>query len=222
MRIDIITLFPELFDVPLRTALLGRGIEKGLIDVGVHQLRDHGLGKHRSVDDQPYGGGAGMVLRPEPLFEAVDAVRTQEARVILLSPRGNRLDQPGCARLASYRHLILVCGRYEGVDERVSEHLVDEEISVGDFVLSGGELPALVLIEAVTRLVPGVLGNEASLSSESHTQAGLEYPHYTRPPSYRDMAVPDVLLSGDHGAVERWRAEQAHRITEERRPDLLA
>jgi tRNA (guanine37-N1)-methyltransferase len=220
-RIDVITIFPELFVTPLETSLLGRSVAAGLLDVRVHDLREHGLGKHRSVDDEPYGGGAGMVMRPEPLFEAVEEARGPGSHVVLLSPRGRRLDQAGVARLAAADHLVLVCGRFEGVDERVVDHLVDEEISIGDYVLAGGELPALVVIEAVSRLVPGVLGNEESLASESFGSGLLEYPQYTRPADYRGLRVPEVLLSGDHGAIERWRREQAEALTRARRPDLL-
>ena len=221
MKIDVVTLFPELFDAPLRTSLLGKAIERGLLTVNVHDLREHGLGRHRSVDDEPYGGGAGMVMRPEPLFDAVEPLRAEDSVVVLLSPRGRRLDQRGVARLAAARHLILICGRYEGVDERVVEHLADEELSIGDYVLAGGELPALVVIEAVSRLVPGVLGNPASLDTESHSIALLEHPQYTRPPEFRGWKVPDVLLSGNHAEVERWRREQSEELTRERRPDLL-
>jgi tRNA (guanine37-N1)-methyltransferase len=222
MRIDIVTVFPVLFEEPLRVSLLGKALESGLIDVRVHDLREHGLGRHRSVDDEPYGGGAGMVMRPEPIFAAVEAIATESSHVVLLSPRGTRLDQSVVARLARLDHLILVCGRYEGVDERVSENVADEEVSIGDFVLAGGELPALVVIEAVSRLLPGVIGNEESLISESHAGGLLEYPQYTRPAEFRGHRVPDVLLSGDHGAVERWRQDRAEEITRRRRPDLLS
>ena len=222
MRIDVITIFPQLFTAPLETSLLGKAVVEGLLDVRVHDLREHGLGKHRSVDDEPYGGGAGMVMRPEPLFAAVEEVRRPDSHVVLLSPRGRRLDHAGVAALAQHAHIVLVCGRFEGVDERVAEHLADEEISIGDYVLAGGELPALVVIEAVSRLVPGVLGNAGSLESESHAAGLLEYPQYTRPAEFRGWRVPDVLLSGDHGAVERWRHEQSERLTRERRPDLLS
>lgn len=220
MRIDVITLFPELFVTPLRTSLLGKAITEGTISVGVHDLRRHGLGRHRTVDDEPYGGGAGMVMRPEPIFAAVESLDAPGAHIALLSPRGALFDQAGAARFAALDRLVLICGRYEGVDERVVEHLVSEEVSIGDYVLAGGELAALVIIEAVTRLVPGVVGNPASLAFESHTSGGLEYPQYTRPQSFRGMAVPDVLLSGDHAAIERWRAERAAELTRARRPDL--
>jgi tRNA (guanine37-N1)-methyltransferase len=221
-RIDVVTIFPELFDVPLRTSLLGRAVASGLLEVGVHDLRAHGLGQHRSVDDEPYGGGPGMVMRPEPIFEAVDALRTEASHVILLSPRGALLDHPGVARLATHEHLILVCGRFEGVDERVAQHCADEELSIGDYVLAGGELGALVVIETVSRMLPGVLGNEASLTEESHSAGELEYPQYTRPAEFRGHEVPDVLLSGDHGRIERWRRTEAERATRARRPDLTS
>jgi tRNA (guanine37-N1)-methyltransferase len=221
MRIDVVTLFPELFDAPLRTSLLGKAIEAGRIEVSVHDLRDHGLGKHRSVDDEPYGGGPGMVMRPEPIFAAVEKVLRDESHVVLLSARGAKLDHAMASRLAGMGNLILVCGRYEGVDQRVVDHIADEEVSIGDYVLAGGELPALVLIEAVSRFVPGVLGNPESLSSESHAAGWLEYPHYTRPVEFRGWRVPEVLVSGDHAAVEEWRRRRAEELTRERRPDLL-
>lgn len=221
MRIDVISIFPELFTTPLRTSLLGKALAAGRLEVNVVDLRAYGLGPHRSVDDATYGGGAGMVMRPEPVFRAVEAVAGPATHSVLLSPRGRRLDQAGVRELAAREHLVLICGRYEGVDERVAEHLADDEISIGDYVLAGGELPALVVIEAVSRLLPGVLGNESSAADESHSERLLEYPQFTRPASFRGWSVPGVLLSGDHGAVERWRRAQAERITRERRPDLL-
>ena len=220
MKIDVVTLFPELFEVPLRTSLLGKAVAEGVVEVGIHDLREHGLGKHRSVDDEPYGGGAGMVMRPEPIFEAVEGLQNEGSHVVLLSPRGKVLDHDGGARLATREHLILICGRYEGVDERVAEHLVDEEISIGDYVLAGGELGALVLVEVVTRFVPGVLGNPDSLAVESHSSGSLEHPQYTRPADFRGWKVPDILLSGHHADVERWREQRSLEITRERRPDL--
>ena len=220
MKIDIVTLFPEFFDSPLRISLLGRAIDNGVLDVNTHDLRRWGLGPHRSVDDTPYGGGAGMVMRPEPLFEAVDSLREPASHVVLLSPRGNSLNQKRAQELAMLEHLVLLCGRYEGVDERVAQYAADEELSIGDYVLAGGEVAALVVIEAVSRLVPGVLGNLQSLQSESHERGLLEYPQYTRPSDYRGHAVPEVLLSGHHGAIETWRAEQSEQLTRERRPDL--
>jgi tRNA (guanine37-N1)-methyltransferase len=221
MRVDVVTLFPSLFEEPLRVGLMARAATAGLITVGIHDLRPYGIGRHRSVDDEPYGGGAGMVMRPEPLFEAVGALRRPGSHVVLLSPRGHLLNHERVEGLAAAEHVILVCGRYEGVDERVSEHLADEEVSIGDYVLAGGELPALVVIEAVTRLLPGALGNVRSLDSESHAGGLLEYPQYTRPAEYRGHRVPEVLLSGDHAAVARWRREQSRRLTGARRPDLL-
>jgi tRNA (guanine37-N1)-methyltransferase len=221
LKIDVVTLFPELFEVPLRTSLLGRAIDSKRLAVGSVQLRSFGLGAHRSVDDEPYGGGAGMVMRPEPVFAAVESVAGPDSHVVLLSPRGPRFDQAAAARLADLDHLVLICGRYEGVDERVGLHLADEELSIGDFVLAGGEVAALCVIEAVSRLLPGVLGNARSLESESHSAGLLEYPQYTRPAEFRDWSVPEVLRSGDHAAVELWRREQSERLTRERRPDLL-
>lgn len=220
MKIDVVTLFPELFEAPLQTSLLGKAVESGIVTVDLHNLRDHGLGRHRSVDDEPYGGGAGMVIRPEPVFDAVEPLRADNSHVILMSPRGHRLDHARVADLARREHLILICGRYEGIDERVAQHLVDEEISIGDYVLAGGEVAALVVIEAVTRMVPGVLGNPWSLDVESHASGLLEHPQYTRPAEFRGWKVPDVLLSGDHAEVERWRHEQAEELTRGRRPDL--
>jgi tRNA (guanine37-N1)-methyltransferase len=216
-----VTLFPELFETPLATSLLGKAIAGGVLDVRTHDLRAHGIGKHRSVDDEPYGGGAGMVLRPEPVFAAVEAIGREGAHVILLSPKGRRFDQQRANELAAQPHIVLICGRYEGVDERVATGLADEELSIGDFVVAGGEVAALVVIEAITRLVPGVVGNEESLATESHGAGLLEHPQYTRPPDFRGMEVPEILLSGDHGAIAKWRAAEARRLTQERRPDLL-
>jgi tRNA (guanine37-N1)-methyltransferase len=220
MRIDIVTLFPRMFDSVLGASLLGRGIESGVLEVNVVDLRPYGLGKHRSVDDEPYGGGAGMVMRPEPIFAAVEELRSEWSHVVLLSPRGSLLRHASVAGLAGREHIILICGRYEGVDERVSEFLVDEELSIGDYVLAGGELAAMVVVESVSRFVPGVMGNSGSLESESHSKGLLEYPHYTRPAVFRGHPVPEVLLSGHHGEVERWRQEQSERITRERRPEV--
>ena len=222
MKIDIVTLFPEFFGGPLRTSLLGKAVEAGTLDIQTHDLRRWGIGRHRAVDDEPYGGGAGMVMRPEPLFAAVDALRRSGSRVVLLSPRGRVLNQRIVEDYAAIEHLVLLCGRYEGVDERVAQHAVDEELSIGDYVLAGGEAASLVVVEAVSRVVPGVVGNAVSLDSESHTTGLLEYPQYTRPAHFRDWDVPRVLLSGDHGEVARWRREQSENLTRERRPDLLA
>jgi tRNA (guanine37-N1)-methyltransferase len=219
MRFDVITLFPELFDLPLRTSIVGRALERGLVEVRVHDLREHGLGRHRSVDDYPYGGGAGMVLRPEPLFAAVAPLRAAGAHIILLDPAGERLNDALARGISGLPHVALVCGRYEGVDER-ARGLADREVSIGDYVLTGGELPALVLIDAVARLVPGVI--EADSSADDSFAAGLlEHPQYTRPEEYAGMRVPEVLFSGHHGEVARWRRREALRRTLERRPDLL-
>jgi tRNA (guanine37-N1)-methyltransferase len=219
MRIDVVTLFPELFGVPLSTSVIGRARERGLLEVVLHDLREHGLGRHRSVDDYPYGGGAGMVLRPEPLFAAVEPLRDAGATVVLLDPAGERLTDTLARELAAEPHLALVCGRYEGVDER-ARRLADREVSIGDYVLTGGELPALVLIDVVARLVPGVIEAE-SQEDDSFATGLLEHPQYTRPEEFRGMRVPPVLLSGDHGAVRNWRRAQALWRTRERRPDLL-
>jgi tRNA (guanine37-N1)-methyltransferase len=219
MRIDVITPFPELVELPLRTSIIGRAAESGVVDFGVHDLRDHGLGRHRSVDDEPYGGGAGMVMRPEPLFSALEPLRARGAHVILLDPAGERLTDSLARELAALPHLALVCGRYEGIDERVRE-LVDREVSIGDYVVTGGELPALVLVDAVVRLVPGAIAR-ASHEDDSFASGLLEYPQYTRPESFRGHDVPPILLSGNHAEVDRWRRREALRRTFERRPDLL-
>ena len=219
MRIDVVTLFPELFVAPLQTGVIGRGVDRGLVEVEVHDLREHGLGRHRSVDDYPYGGGAGMVLRPEPLFAAVEPLRAAGAHVILLDPAGERLTDALARELAALPHLALVCGRYEGIDER-ARALAHREVSIGDYVLTGGELPALVLIDVVARLVPGVI-EAASHEGDSFASGLLEYPQFTRPEEFRGEGVPPVLLSGHHGEVDRWRRREALRRTLERRPDLL-
>jgi tRNA (guanine37-N1)-methyltransferase len=219
LRFDIVTLFPELFDLPLRVSVIGRAIERGLISVVAHDLREHGIGRHRTVDDAPYGGGAGMVMRPEPLYAAVEPLRAAGAMVILMDPVGERLTDRLARELAGAGHLAIICGRYEGIDER-TRSLADREVSIGDYVLTGGELPALVLIDAVSRLVPGVI-EPASHESDSFADGLLEGPHYTRPETFREMAVPDVLLSGHHGEVARWRRREALRRTLRRRPDLL-
>jgi tRNA (guanine37-N1)-methyltransferase len=220
LRLEVVTLFPELFEVPLRTSVIGRAVERGIIEAEVHDLRSHGIGRHRSVDDYPYGGGAGMVLRPEPLFAAVEPLRAAGAEIILLDPAGERLSDSMARELAGSRHLALICGRYEGIDER-ARTLADREVSIGDYVLTGGELPALVLIDTVARLVPGVI-EAASHESDSFSGGVLEHPQYTRPEAFRSMEVPPVLLSGNHAEVERWRRREALRRTLQRRPDLLA
>jgi tRNA (guanine37-N1)-methyltransferase len=220
VRIDVLTIFPAIFESPLRESLLGKAIEAGVLDVRVHDLRDHTTDKHRQADDEPFGGGPGMVMKPEPIFAAAEAVGGSP-RAILLSPAGRRLDQALVRELAGEPHLLLIAGRYEGVDERVAEGLPAEEVSIGDYVLSGGELPALVLIEAVTRLVPGVVGREESLARESFEDGILDHPHYTRPAKFRGMEVPEILRSGNHAAIEVWRREAAREKTRRNRPDLL-
>ena len=221
MRVDVFTIFPGIFQSPLRESLLGRAIAEGLVEVRVHDLRDWASDRHRSVDDEAYGGGPGMVLKPEPLFAAVESLDPDRGRVLLLSPAGRRLDQALVRELALEDHLTLLCGRYEGVDERVVEGLPAEEVSIGDYVLAGGELPALVVIEAVTRLVPGVIGKEESHRQDSFSEPGvLDHPHYTRPTAFRGMEVPEVLLSGNHAEIERWRREAAKDKSRRNRPDL--
>lgn len=222
MRIDVLTIFPGIFESPLRESLLGKAIEAGLLDVRLHDIRDSTTDKHRQVDDESYGGGPGMVMKPEPVFAAVEALGEGSKRVLLLSPAGRRLDQALVRELAAEPWLVLICGRYEGVDERVVEGLPAEEVSIGDYVLSGGEVPALVLLEAVTRLVPGVIGREESHERDSFgPERVLDHPHYTRPAEFRGLRVPDVLLSGNHAEIERWRREAALEKTRRNRPDLL-
>ncbi len=221
MRIDILTLFPKVCGEYVGESILKRAVERNLADIRVINLRDYTPDRHRTADDRPYGGGAGMVLKAPPLFAAVEDLKTEAARVILLSPRGKLFDQAAAARLSRERHLILIAGRYEGVDERVGQFLVDEEISIGDYILTGGEIPALAVADSVVRLLPGVLGDPESAVDETFARGRLEYPQYTRPEEYRDMPVPAVLLSGDHEEVARWRRREALRLTLRRRPDLL-
>lgn len=226
MRIDVITIFPGLFEAFVRTSLLGAARESGVVALEVHDLRRFAHDRHRTVDDVPYGGGPGMVMKPEPLVEAIESLAGpkeagRRARVILLSPQGARLDQARASALAREAHLVLVCGRYEGVDQRAIDVAVDEELAIGDYVLCGGEVPAMAVIEAVVRLVPGVVGNPASVETESFGDASLEGPQYTRPAVFRGLEVPAVLRSGNHAAIARWRAEQALEWTRRRRPDLL-
>ncbi len=217
----MITIFPGVFPAFLSEGLLGRAIAVGLVDVAVHDLRDWTGDVHRSVDDAAFGGGPGMVLKPEPLFAAVESLDPDRGRVLALSPAGRRLEQAAIAELATEAHVTLLCGRYEGFDERVIEGLPAEEVSIGDYVLSGGELPALVLIEAVTRLIPGVIGRNESHELDSFSEPGvLDHPHYTRPQEFRGMRVPDVLVSGDHAAIEAWRRDAARAKTQRNRPDL--
>jgi tRNA (guanine37-N1)-methyltransferase len=221
MRIDVFTIFPAILSGPLRESLLGKAIADGRVDVRLHDLRDWAPDPHRSVDDESFGGGPGMVLKPDPVFAAVESLDPERGRVLLMAPTGRRLDQAFVRELASEPHITLICGRYEGVDERVAEGLPAEEVSIGDYVLSGGELPALVLIEAVTRLLRGVIGKEASHEQDSFSDpATLDHPHYTRPREFRGMSVPEVLLSGDHAAIAAWRREAARAKTLRNRPDL--
>jgi len=226
VRIDIVTLFPGMLEAPLAESILGRARARGLVDIRVHDLREHATGRHRVTDEAPFGGGGGMILKPEPLAAAIDALRaagSAEAppRVILLGPAGRRFTQAVAGELVRRPHLVLVCGRYEGVDERVSEQLVDEELSIGDYVLTGGEPAALVVADAVTRLLPGVLGDEDAPAHDSFARGLLEHPQYTRPEVFRGAAVPDVLRSGDHGRIARWRTLMSLWRTWQRRPDLL-
>lgn len=223
VHIDILSLFPEMFESPFSTGTVKRAIERRMVSINVHNIRDYTHDKHHTVDDYPYGGGAGMVLKPEPIFEAVESIKPEsdEVPIILLTPQGRLFSQKVALELSKYARLILICGRYEGVDERVCSHLVTDEISIGDYVLSGGELAAMVVVEAVVRLLPGVLGSEVSPLDDSHVTGLLEYPQYTRPAEYRGWSVPEVLLSGNHAQISKWRHEQAISRTLERRPELL-
>jgi tRNA (guanine37-N1)-methyltransferase len=235
MLFDIFTILPEVFPPYLESSILQRARQRGLIDVRVHNIRDYTQDKHHTTDDTPYGGGGGMVMKPEPIFEAVESVLgfashlspqpVADARpgipVILLTPQGRVFNQRVAEELSRYERIALLCGRYEGVDERIREHLVTDEISIGDYVLTGGELPALVIIDALARLIPGVLGDPEGAQDDSHSMGLLEYPHYTRPPEFRGWGVPDILLSGDHARIEKWRREQALLRTFNKRPDML-
>jgi tRNA (guanine37-N1)-methyltransferase len=224
MRFDVVTIFPRMFEAPLAEGVVGRAIQRGVLKVGVRDLRDFTTDRHRSVDDVPYGGGPGMVLKPEPLFRAVDAIREahgEPGAIVLTSPQGRRFTQAEAERLRDVAHVVVLCGRYEGVDDRVRQHLVTEELSIGDYVLSGGELPALVVIDAVARLVPGVVGDSESLTIESFSRGLLDCPQYTRPAEYRGWEVPEVLVSGHHGRIAEWRKSEAVRRTWLERPDLL-
>lgn len=226
MKVDIVTIFPKMVQAPLAEGIVGRAIGRGLIDVGVHDLRDFTTDRHRVVDDVPFGGGPGMVLKPEPVFAAVEAIVAQRGAgtraIVLTSPDGDRLTHGVAARLSALEHLVILCGRYEGVDERVREHLATDVISIGDYVLSGGELPAVVIVDAVARLLPGVVGDQASVSGDTFAAGGmLDYPQYTRPADFRGYRVPAVLLSGHHAEIEKWRRERALERTQKHRPDLL-
>ena len=224
MRFEIITIFPEFFENIFSYSIIKRAIEKKLIEINVYNLRDFTLDKHKTVDDKPFGGGCGMVFKPEPIFRAVEFIkekRGENLRIILLSPQGKLFNQEKAKELSKYKNLVLICGHYEGVDERVVRYLVEEEISIGDYILTGGEIPALVIIDCVSRILPGVLGKEDSLKEESFSRGILEYPQYTRPRKFRNFSVPEVLLSGDHKTIEKWRLKEALRNTYKKRPELL-
>jgi tRNA (guanine37-N1)-methyltransferase len=228
MRIDILTLFPQMFAGPFDNSILKRAVAQGIVNINIYNIRDYTHDRHHTTDDYAYGGGAGMIMKPEPIFEAVETVRTHASEmagkklsVILLTPQGRPFCQPVAAEIAQHEWLMFICGHYEGVDERIREHLATDEISIGDYVLTGGELAAMVVTDAVVRLLPGVLGSGESLLFESHTGGLLEYPQYTRPEVFRGWAVPEVLLSGNHGEIAKWRHQQSLKRTAERRPDLL-
>src|SRR4029453_7328563 len=223
MRFDVITIFPEIFSGVFDFGIVPRAVEAGLIEIHVHDLRDHTSDKHRQVDDRPFGGGAGMVMKPEPLFRAVEAIsrETPDASVVLLSPQGRLFDQRVAEEYSRKPNLILICGRYEGVDERVTEHLAHDEVSIGDYVLTGGEIPAMVVVDAETRLIPGALGCGESAERESFSQGLLDYPHYTRPAEFRGLKTPEVLLGGNHAEIERWRRRKSVEKTLRCRPDLI-
>jgi tRNA (guanine37-N1)-methyltransferase len=221
MKIDVLTLFPAMFAGPLDESIIKRARQRGILDLKIHDLRDWTHDQRRTVDDRPFGGGPGMLLKPEPLFEAIESLRREKTRVILFSPAGRKFDQGIARELAQQEDLLFITGHYEGLDERVREALVDEELSIGDYVLTNGALPAMVVVDAVTRLLPGVLGDDGSSLDESFSHGLLEYPQYTRPAEFRGMKVPEVLLSGNHAEIEKWRREQAQLKTEANRPDLL-
>lgn len=225
MHFDILTLFPQMFESPLKESILKRALEQGLISIAIHDIRDYATDKHRMTDDAPYGGGGGMVMKPGPIFGAVEATLganpRPQAPIILLSPQGRLLTQQVASELAAHSRLLLICGRYEGVDERVRQFLVNDEISIGDYVLTGGEIPAMVIMDAISRLVPGVLGDPTATVKDSHAQGLLEHPQYTRPAIFRGHAVPQVLLSGNHAEIALWRRQEALRRTYDRRPELL-
>jgi tRNA (guanine37-N1)-methyltransferase len=221
MKIDVLTLFPAMFAGPLDESIVKRAREAGLLDLKIHNLRDYAHDRHRTVDDRPFGGGPGMLLKPEPIFEAVESLAREGTRVVLLSPSGRPFSQAIARELAQADDLLFISGHYEGFDERIREQLADDELSIGDYVLTNGALPAMVIIDAVTRLLPGVLGDDESADEESFSQGLLEYPQFTRPAEFRGLKVPEVLLSGNHAEIAKWRAEQARLRTKERRPDLL-
>ena len=221
MKIDVLTLFPGMFAGPLDESIIKRARERGLLDLQIHNLRDWTHDRHKTVDDRPFGGGPGMVLKPQPIFEAVEALAGEKTRVILMSPSGRPFDQAIARELAGYEHLLLIAGSYEGFDERVRQAIAHDDLSIGDYVLTNGALPVMVVIDVVTRLLPGVLGDDESAKEESFSQGLLEYPHYTRPAEFRGMKVPEILLSGHHAEIAKWRHEQALERTRQKRPDLL-
>jgi tRNA (guanine37-N1)-methyltransferase len=221
MKIDVLTLFPGMFAGPLDESIVKRARSAGVLDLGIHNLRDYAHDRHKTVDDRPFGGGPGMLLKPEPIFEAVEDLATEKTHVILLVPAGRKFDQSIARELAAREHLLLISGSYEGFDERVREHLADDELSIGDYVLTNGALPAMVIIDAISRLLPGALGDDESSRDESFSDGLIEYPQYTRPADFRGWKVPEILLSGNHAEIAKWRLEQAKLRTRERRPDLL-
>ena len=220
MRIDILTLFPNMF-TPLKESILGRAQDAGLIDINIIDIREFSLDKHKKCDDYTFGGGEGLLMTPQPLFDCIESVLTPDSYVIYLSPRGTPLTQVVAQRLVQHQHIILICGHYEGIDQRVIDTFVDEEVSIGDYVLTGGELPAMVLVDCMARLIPNVLGNDESAKNESFSNGYLEFPQYTRPQEFRGLKVPDVLLSGHHQKIQEWREAESQKITQSRRPDLL-
>jgi len=221
MKIDVLTLFPAMFAGPLDESIVGRARSAGILELRIHNLRDYTHDRHRTVDDKPFGGGPGMLLKPEPIFEAVESLATEQTHVVLLTPAGRKFSQEIADELKQHEHVLFICGSYEGFDERVRETLADDELSIGDYVLTNGALPAMVIIDTVTRLLPGALGDEGSAQDESFSHGLLECPHYTRPAEFRGMRVPDVLMSGNHAEIAKWRAEQARLRTAQKRPDLL-
>lgn len=221
MKFDIISLFPELIEIYTQNGIIGRAVENSLFEIGINNLRDYSLDKHKKVDDYPYGGGPGMLLKPEPMFKALDAIKKHNSYIIYLSPKGNLFNQQKARELSKKEHIVLIAGHYEGIDQRIIDKYVDEEISMGDYVLTSGELPVLMIVDAVGRLLPGVLGSDESTLEESHSNNLLEYPQYTRPESYECMDVPEILLSGHHKKIEEWRRFKAIEVTLERRPDLI-
>ena len=221
MRIDILTLFPDIFTTPFKYSIIKRAMDLGAIEVNIHNIRDYSTDKARTTDDYPFGGGPGMIMKVEPIFNGLQAIRKQESEIILLSPQGERFDQKLAMEISLKKHIILICGRYKGVDERVRNHLIDREISIGDFITSGGEIPALVIIDAISRLLPNVLGNFNSAESDSFMSGTLDAPYYTRPQEFQGMTVPQILLSGNHKKIKEWRTRESLKKTMSRRPDLL-